>query len=593
MQSKHWMKIVWQFTEQLRGKMLFSVVCAVVSVLSGMVPYLAVYRIIMLFVAGNPELSQVTHYILIGGAGYLIKQLCHGLSTITSHRCAYQILENIRLALTQRLMAAPLGKVLSSPIGELKGVIVDRVETIEMPLAHIIPEGISNFILPIAVFIYLFQIDWRMALASLGTLPLAALAYGHMMKNFNEKYNQYMASSNAVNGIIVEYIEGIEVIKAFNQSSQSYEKYERAVENFKEDTLEWFQSTWGMMNLGGTLLPSTLLFTVPVGFYLYSQGVLAPGDLTMCLILSMGIVGPLTSFTVFVNDIKAIQYAVETVEDYLHLPILKEKKEKVILKDYSLSLDRVSFSYDGEGDKPILQELSMTIPSGKFYALVGASGSGKSTVAKLLARFWDVDQGEISIGQVPIQDIPQEQLADTVSYVAQDNFLFQGSLIENIRLGKPQATYEEVIEASQQACCHEFIMALEKGYDCQSGEAGNRLSGGEKQRIALARAILKDAPIIVLDEATAFTDPENEHKIQQGLGALTQQKTVLMIAHRLSTVKKADKILVMDQGRIIAADTHSELLRYCDTYQKMWEAHIGSHRSPMAQISPVKEAQHA
>lgn len=481
--------------------------------------------------------------------GYVIKLVFYAVSTTLSHHSAYSILKNMRLRIADRLMRAPLGTVINKKVGDLKSVIVDRVETIELPLAHLIPEGISNLILPLGVFIYLILIDWRMALASMITVPIAGAAYAVMMRNFNSQYEDFMKSSNYVNDVIVEYVEGIEVIKAFNQSTSSYEKYEKAVSTFKEYTLNWFKSTWKLMNFGGSVLPSTLLGTMPVGMYLYIRGDLTPAELTMCLILSLGIVAPLTSFTVFINDAKTIQYAVKDAEEFLNMGELPNAMDRVYFKDYPIELKNVIFSYNtektfslGNTEDNVLKDINIKIPQGSFTALVGTSGGGKSTIARLIARFWDVSSGEIKIGDINIKDIPLEQLADTVSFVTQDNFLFNCSLMENIRLGNPKASDEEVINAAKAACCHEFIEKLDKGYDANAGEAGGNLSGGERQRIAIARAILKNAPIVILDEATAFTDPENEDKIQKSIATLTKDKTLLVIAHRLSTIKNAGEI---------------------------------------------------
>ena len=541
MKQKSWISIVFSFASQCRGKIALSVLCAIISVVAGLIPYWSVYQIITLFIGGSPVMAEVWKWCWIGLGAYAIRFLLYGISTSLSHISAYTILENIRLTLAQRLMKAPLGTVIGESVGKLKSVLVDRVETIELPLAHMIPECISNLLLPVAVFVYLVCIDWRMALAMLVTVPLAFIAFAMMMKNFNKLYADYMESNNYVNGVIVEYVEGIEVIKAFNQSSSSYEKFTKAVKSFKDYTLKWYQSTWKLMNFISAVLPSTFLGTLPIGMYLYWTGSLAPQDLVMCLILSLGIVGPLMNFTTYVNETKTVE-----------------------------------FSYDKESGKQVLSHINLKIPEGKFTALVGPSGGGKSTIARLIARFWDVNDGKITIGGVDIRSMPLAQLADIVSFVTQDNFLFNCSIKENIRLGNPDATDEEVYAAAKAACCDEFIQKLDNGYDTMAGDAGNRLSGGEKQRISIARMILKNAPIVILDEATAFTDQENEEKIQQSIAALTKGKTLLVIAHRLSTIKNADQIIVLQNGQVENTGTHQQLLDGDSLYRDMWEAHIGA-----------------
>ena len=576
MNKESWLKTVMKFAEPCKRKLIFSIFLEVISVAGGIIPYFGVYQIIILFFEGKQSVDNILFWTSICLLGYVIKLLFHGFSTTLSHISAYTILEEMRMSMADRLMYAPLGTVLNQTVGNLKSIIIDRVETIELPLAHLIPEGFSNLLLPICVFIYLFVIDWRMALASIITVPIAFIAYGFMMRNFNEKYNDYMEASAYVNGVIVEYVEGIEVIKTFNQSTTSYEKFEKAIHSFKEYTLDWFRSTWKLMNFGGAVLPSTLLGTLPIGMFLYKQGSLSPAELTMCMILSLGIIGPLTSFTVFINDLKSIEYAVRDANSLLNLTKLENADKLVSIKEYDIELNNVSFSYDSTDNNEVLSNLSLKIPQGSFTALVGPSGSGKSTIARLIARFWDVNEGEIKIGDTNIKEIPLSQLCDMVSFVTQDNFLFNCSLLENIRLGNPKATDEEVLQAAKSACCDEFISNFEKGYNTSAGEAGGRLSGGEKQRIAIARAILKDAPIIILDEATAFTDPENEDKIQKSIAALTKGKTLLVIAHRLSTIKNSDQIIVLQKGKIQSKGTHEELLKKEGLYKDMWTAHIGA-----------------
>ena len=576
MKQKSWISIVFSFASQCRGKIALSVVCAIISVAAGLVPYWSVYQVITLFIGGSPEMAVVWRWCWIGLGAYAVRFLLYGISTSLSHISAYTILENIRLALAQRLMKAPLGTVMGESVGKLKSVLVDRVETIELPLAHMIPECSSNLLLSAAVFIYLACIDWRMALAMLVTIPFALVAFAAMMKNFNKLYADYMESSNYVNGVIVEYVEGIEVIKAFNQSSSSYEKFAKAVQSFKDYTLKWYQSSWKGMNFITAVLPSTFLGTLPVGMYLYWKGTLAPQDLVICLILSLGIVGPLMNFTTYINETKEIEYAVHDVDKLLHAEELPDIGSPAEIQSKEIVLHNVSFSYDKESGKQALSHVDLKIPEGKFTALVGPSGGGKSTIARLIARFWDVDSGKITIGGTDIRNMPLSQLTDLVSFVTQDNFLFNCSIKENIQLGNPKASDEEVYAAAKAACCDTFIRELEHGYDTAAGDAGNRLSGGEKQRISIARMILKNAPIVILDEATAFTDQENEEKIQRSIAALTKGKTLLVIAHRLSTIKNADQIIVLQNGQVENIGTHQQLLDGDSLYRDMWQAHIGA-----------------
>ena len=566
MKQKSWISIVFSFASQCRGKIALSVLCAIISVVAGLIPYWSVYQIITLFIGGSPVMAEVWKWCWIGLGAYAIRFLLYGISTSLSHISAYTILENIRLNLAQRLMKAPLGTVIGESVGKLKSVLVDRVETIELPLAHMIPECISNLLLPVAVFVYLVCIDWRMALAMLVTVPLAFIAFAMMMKNFNKLYADYMESNNYVNGVIVEYVEGIEVIKAFNQSSSSYEKFTKAVQSFKDYTLKWYQSTWKLMNFISAVLPSTFLGTLPIGMYLYWTGSLAPQDLVMCLILSLGIVGPLMNFTTYVNETKTVEYAVHDVDKLLHVEELPDTGKPVEVQSKDIQLQDVSFSYDKESGKQVLSHINLKIQEGKFTALVGPSGGGKSTIARLIARFWDVNAGKITIGGTDIRDFKLDSLMKNISMVFQSVYLFADTIENNIKFGCPDATHEQVVEAAKKACCHDFISALPDGYDTVIGEGGGTLSGGEKQRISIARAMLKDAPIIILDEATSSVDPENEDELQRAIEALTHDKTIIMIAHRLKTVRNADQILVLDNAHIVQRGTHAELIQQKGLY---------------------------
>lgn len=581
---------VLAFAGQCRWKMIFSVLFAVISVAAGMLPYLGVYQIILLFFSKAPAMEKVLPWIALCALGYVAKQLFHGISTSFSHISAYNILESIRQALSEKLMRMPLGTALGKTAGEWKSVIVDRVETIELPLAHMIPEGISNLLLPVCVFVYMLAMDWRIALSALVCVPIGAVVYGIMMKNYSSQYDKYMKASNHVNSVIIEYTEGIQVIKAFNQSTGSYEKYADSVKNFKDFTLDWFRSTWGLMNLGAAILPSTLLGMLPAGVMLYLSGALTPVRLTLAIILSLSIVAPVSWFNTAVNDYKSIQYAIRDVNRVLELPELEDTAQPISLSSFDISLKQVRFAYNQE-DGDVLRGIDLDLTQGSFTALVGPSGGGKSTAAKLIARFWDVTGGSVTIGGSDIRSIPLSQLAKTVSFVSQDNFLFNCSILENIRLGKPEATDEEVFAAARAARCEEFISRLDRGWDTTAGEAGGKLSGGERQRIAIARAILKNAPVVILDEATAFTDPENEAQLQASIARLTKGKTLLVIAHRLSTIKDADRIVLIKNGRIEIAGTHETLLEKSRLYRQMWEAHTGA-RQWSAGNAGKEEARH-
>ena len=378
-----------------------------------------------------------------------------------------------------------------------------------------------------------------------------------------------------MNSTIVEYIEGIEVIKAFGRAGTSYEKYAKAILDYKKFVVKWLSSTWITMKMTFALFPSTLLGTLPVGLYLTMHGQLTISQLVLAVMLSMSMVTSFAKIEVFSENLREMQYNIESIQDFLTMKELPEPSVYANINSYDVKLENVHFSYNGEEKDEVLHGIDLTMPAGSFTALVGPSGGGKSTVARFISRFWDVTSGGITIGGVNIREMPLSQLSEMISFVTQDNFLFRCSIMENIRLGNPAASDEDVREAARKACCQEFIEKLPQGYDTPAGEAGKRLSGGEKQRIAIARMILKNAPIIILDEATAFTDPENENKIQKSIEELTKGKTLLVIAHRLSTITDADKIVVLKNGCIEGAGTQEELLQNCPLYQRMWQAHVG------------------
>lgn len=574
--KKGWFSCLLGYAREGKGKLIVSVILSVISVVSGLLPYYCIFKLIEAF--ANSRLTNHLIFCWCGLAlyGYVVKVVFFGLSTGLSHYAAYHILQNLRLRVADRFLHASLGEVTSHSIGQIKNIMVDKIEDIEPPLAHMIPEGSGHIVLPVVSILALVAIDWRIALASLVTVPFSFICMAFTFKISGKNFDKYNNSNAYMNSVIVEYIEGIEVIKAFGRAGVSYEKYSKAISDYKSFVIKWMSSTWITMKLAFALFPSTLLGTLPVCLLLGANGEITVAEAALCVMLSMSMVSSLAALEVFGNSIKQVQLTVEELQDYLDMPELPEPKEWVKLSGFDTELKDVSFSYSGKAENQVLHEVNLKLPQGSFTALVGPSGGGKSTVAKLIARFFDVTAGEIKIGGVNIKDMPLLQLSDNVSFVTQDNFLFGCSIKENIRIGNPQASDEEVFLAAKAAQCHDFILKLPQGYDTSAGEAGKRLSGGEKQRIAIARMILKNAPIVILDEATAFTDPENEEKLQHSIASLTKGKTLLVIAHRLSTIKHADNIVVLNNGSIIAQGKQEQLLENCPLYRQMWETHIGA-----------------
>ncbi|MDO5377909.1 MAG: ABC transporter ATP-binding protein [Clostridia bacterium] len=564
-----------------------SIALSVLSVTAGLIPYFCVFQLIDLFTANRLTASHIALWCGIAVFAYAVKSLAFGLSTGLSHTAAYTILEKLRLKLADRFLRAPLGEVASHSIGEIKNVMVEKIEDMEPPLAHMIPEGCGHLVLPVVSLIALCAVDARVAFASLATLPLSLLCMALTFKISGKNYDIYNRSGAEMNSAIVEYVEGIEVIKAFGRSGVSYEKLAGAITRYRDFVIRWLSSTWITMKLAFALFPSTLLGVLPVSLYLAVQGQISASQAALCAMLSMSMVTSLAQLEVFSNRVKQVQLTVEELQRYFEMPSLREPHAKASPKGCTIALNDVHFSYSGDASSEVIHGVSLCLPQGSFTALVGPSGSGKSTLARLISRFWDVDSGEIMLGGINVKDMPLSQLESMVSFVAQDNFLFRCSIRENIRMGKLSATDEEIYAAARAAQCDEFIRRLPQGYDTPAGEAGKRLSGGEKQRIAIARMLLKDAPVVILDEATAFTDPENEDKLQRSISALTKGKTLLVIAHRLSTIRHADNIVVLDQGRITAQGAQEELLETCPLYQRMWQAHVGAQHWA---VSSGKEA---
>ncbi|AZO95962.1 ABC transporter ATP-binding protein [Halocella sp. SP3-1] len=564
-------KKVFAFAKEYHYKLYTAVLLAVLSVFIGIIPFYLVYRIIMRYMGDLP--LNFNYLLLISGLiclSLLAKSFFFLKAMANSHEVAFDTLMGMRKKLADKLLRLPMGEIKKRGSGKLKNIFVDMIEEMELILAHMIPEGVSYIIVPLSIVVYLFFLDWRMALLSLGNIPVSMFIFHLMMNSNKEKLESWFKAGAEMNANIVEYIGGMEVIKIFNQTTTSFKKYTESVRDYEKFTLDWYRESWTYMAGFFTILPCTMLFVIPFGALFYLQGSLPLSVYILSMLLSMSLGEPLSKLARFIESITMLTKKSQAINQILDSQELVKSELEQIPRNSNISFKRVSFAYDEE---EVLSDISFTAKENTVTALVGESGSGKSTIAKLLVRFWDVKDGEIKIDNIDIKNIPFAKLMDSISYVSQDIFLFDTSIMENIRMGRPEAVDEEVIKVARIAQCHDFIMELDKGYDTLAGDAGNKLSGGQKQRISIARALLKDAPIIILDEATAFTDPENEDKIQEALNDLIKGKTLIVIAHRLSTITAANNIIVMDNGQIAAQGTHQELLDKSEIYQKMWKAH--------------------
>lgn len=562
-----------EFAGTHRNLYMASVLLAVCGVACSIVPYIIMGDMVTRLIDGEKQWEVYLRGGLIMAVFWLGRVIFHGLSTTCSHKATFHVLGNIRKRVCDKLAKVPLGRVKDTPSGSLKNIIVERIDSIETTLAHILPEFTSNLLAPVAVFIYLCMIDWRMALVSLISLPLGLLAYMGMMIGYEESFQNTVTKTKILNDTAVEYINGIEVIKAFGKAENSYEKFKIAAKEGADCYIEWMRRCNVFFSIAMVLFPCTTLSVLPIGGLFVKNGSLAIADFILCIILSLGLTTPLITVMSYSDDIGRLRTILNEVTDVLLWEELsRPEKDLKEPEDYSVRLEDVTFGYK---EKEVLHGINMEIRQGTVNALVGPSGSGKSTIAKLIASLWDTKSGRIEIGGVDIRELSLEEYNKKVAYVSQDNYLFDDTIRENIRMGRMDATDSEVEEVARKSGCHDFIMQLEKGYDTVVGGAGGHLSGGERQRIAIARAMLKDAPIIILDEATAYTDPENEAVIQSSVAKLVRGKTLIVIAHRLSTIADADKIFVIADGRVVEEGTHKKLLDNRGLYAKMWESHIG------------------
>ena len=564
---------LFAFVGESNSKMRISILLAVLGEMFGIVPFLMVALLADELYRGTATIQRVLFFCGIAAICQLIKMLLTWRSSLMSHKISFTILKNIREAITDRMAKVPMGVMLETPTGAFKNLIVDNVAKLEDSMAHFMPELPSNIAAPLCSILLIFILDWRMGLASLITIPLGILFFAAMMRGYGPRMENYMRSANDMNSSLVEYVSGIQVIKAFNRSASSYGKYSKSVNYFHDSTMEWWSQCWFWNAAARAVLPSTLLGTLPVGAWLYMEGTLSLPVFLISLVVPLGFVAPLMKVSEAMEQVSMIKGNLEQVTAFLKTPELVRPSEPVSLGERTYQFEDVHFGYK---ETEVLHGISFQTRPGTMTAIVGPSGSGKSTIAKLMAGFWDVTSGSVRFGGQDIRQIPFEQLMGEISYVAQDNFLFDKSIRENIRMGNPAATDEEVEAAAKAANCHDFIMQLEQGYDTLAGDAGDRLSGGERQRITIARAMLKPASVVILDEATAYADPENEALIQQAISKLVAGKTLIVVAHRLNTIRNADQILVVANGNIAGRGTQEELLRECPIYQKMWQDYAGT-----------------
>ncbi|MBP5601132.1 MAG: ABC transporter ATP-binding protein [Treponema sp.] len=570
------------------------------GIIANVVPYLFLYQLIVPLTQGQlPDFKFIISRVLMIFACELIYAVSYSSGLACSHVSAYNTLKNIRISLKSRLENQPLGNIKEIGTGQIKRVFTDDIDQIELLLAHAIPEGIANLLVPITVILAMFIVDWRLALLTLAVIPIGVFAMSMMMKAGTSKMGAYYESAKKMNNTIIEYVNGMEAIKVFNKDGDSFRRFGDAVKGYRDFTLDWYKVCWPWMAIYNSTIPCLALFTLPIGGILVLNGTINLSQLILVVCMSFAVGPAILRALSFGGKIPQLNYKITELEKMMNGDAIKQGTHNFEGKNYDIEFNNVRFSYkkkishgletsndvsdsnnkndfalakSNPCDNEVLHGINLSLKQGTTTALIGESGSGKSTLAKLLVHFYDLDSGSIKIGGQDITDMSIEALNNQISYVAQEQFLFNTSLYENILIGRPTATREEVLDAAHRAQCDEFLARFPKGIDTMAGDSGKQLSGGERQRISLARAILKNAPVIVLDEATAFMDPENEEKMNAAIAEIIKDKTVVVIAHRLSSIKKADKICVLKSGNIIAEGTHDELMKKCEEFQKLWKA---------------------
>ena len=590
-------KKMFEYAGQHKKDLYSATFIVLLSVLMGVLPFVLAYQVISPLVMGETVGIGYVSMRVIGVLICLILQaVLYGWGLDVSHKAAYNTLLRLRTSLQKRFEALPLGFIQDKGTGTIKKLFVDDVDSLEVLLAHSLPEGIANLMIPIAIYVAMFFIDWKLALLSLASIPISFAAMMIMYSVGMKKMGPYYMAGQKMNNTIIEYINGMEVVKVFNKDAESYERFRKDISDYRDYTLEWYKAAWPWMAIYSSLLPCTIILTLPLGAWFVLCGFSTLPDLILVLCLSLSIGIPLLKSLSFLPTMPQLNYKIAALEQVLETAPLQQTDAAFHGKNYDICFDHITFGYEksqpGPDGRPmvtmdeVIHDISFTAKAGQKTALVGESGSGKSTLAKLLIHYYDPKQGSISIGGQKITEMSLEALNSQVSYVAQDQYLFNTSLLENIRMGRPDATDEDVLEAAKKAQCLEFLEKLPQGIHSMAGDAGKMLSGGQRQRISLARAILKNAPIIVLDEATAYADPENEEKMEAAIAELVKGKTLFVIAHKLPAIMNADQICVIEHGKLAATGTHAELLATCEEYKKLWKA---SQDSAEWKVNAVKE----
>lgn len=559
------------FIKPYKSRLVLSVIISLFSVLSELLSYVAVGMLIGELLNGANDITKISLMLLLAIASKLTNVLFLNISSSISHKAAYYILRDLRLGLSNKMKKLPLGFFETNTSGRLKVMFVDRVEEIEKILAHLLPEMTSNLCIPLCLMIWTFFIDWRMSLCMILWIVIGLSLSSGMMYKYDERFQKQIEIQKSMNLAVVEYVSGIEVIKTFNQSLNPYHKFKNAVENHARYAINWMKQTQIFASLCYSVAPISVFGVLIFGLIFYGKGTLLATDLILFVIISMGIFNPIAKASSYFDQLAQMGTVARELNEIFEYPELARNQTSNIsrLKNLNIKFEDVEFSYNKI--KKTIKNINLEIKEQSMVALIGPSGSGKSTIAKLLAGYWDADKGNILIGETPISYLSQQDMNSLISYVDQDAFLFNMSIMENIRLGKTEATDKEVMNAAKRAGCYDVIVSLPQGFNTQVGDFGKKLSGGERQKICIAREMLKDTPIMILDEPTSSSDPYSEREIQKALVEATKGKTLIVIAHRLSTIINADKLVYLENGEIQSSGTHKELLKMNENYRKSWQ----------------------
>jgi ATP-binding cassette subfamily B protein len=573
-----------RFAKGARVQLGLAAVLAAASTAAELLPFYAVYRALDAVVAGRPaDDLLVWAWVALGGS--VARYVLFASASYVSHLAAYDLLYRLRVTMAERLARVPLGWFSRRRSGALKKVIADDVERLEVFLAHAVPDVAAAVTVGAATTVWLLVRDWRMGLSAVAVVPVAFACMARSLRRSDERVVGYHESMAAMNAAIVEHVRGLPVIKVFNPSGRPVAETDRAIREHARWVRELSLRFLPLGTAYYSLVIATVFLVVPVGTGLFAAGRIGASDLLFFLVIGIGYGFPMARLHSTFTSLSHMSFGGNLVEDVLAAETLdaghsnQDQENPPAPANASLTFDGVTFGYEDGPD--VIHDVTFTVSAGTVTALVGPSGGGKTTIARLAARFWDVRQGAVRVGGADVRDVPIEQLMERVAFVFQDTFLFDDTVEANLRVGRPVATWDELRAAAKAARVLETIEGLPTGWATRLGERGTRLSGGERQRLALARAILKDAPVVVLDEATSFVDPENEALIQDALGELVAGKTVVMIAHRLSTVAGAHQILVVDRGRIAERGRHPDLVAAGGTYARLWTDFIAAASTPL------------